>query len=93
MTKFILIPLTVFLLASCDDEDEDPRPENPADTPYEVNINPDDFVNTNITGNDFFPLVALKTYTYEGTDEDNESVTVEEAYLDETKVVMGVTCR
>ena len=92
MKKCTLTVLTFLLFFSCN-KDEDPRPENPADSPYEVIIDPNDFVGTDITGNDFLPLVAMKTYTYEGTNEDNEKVKVEEAYLEETKVVMGVTCR
>lgn len=92
MRRTIVALLTLSFVASCNEE-EDPRPENPANTPYHVEIDPNDFVSADMSGNDYFPLIPLKTYTYEGVDEDNESVRVEEAYLDETKVVMGVTCR
>ena len=48
-------------------------PENPADMPYNVTIEPDDFVSSNITGNLYWPLATGKVLTYEGEDEDGDS--------------------
>lgn len=91
-TPSIFFLLAMSLFAACNDDDE-PQPENPANMPYELTIDPADFVTDNIVGNDYFPLVPDKTRTYAGTNEKNETVRVEEAYLNETKIVMGVTCR
>ncbi len=93
MKKLTMAFLAICFFTACNKEDDPLRPENPADSPYEVNIDPNDFVSTDIAGNDFFPLLPLKTYSYEGKDEDNKKVKVEEDFLNETKVVMGVTCR
>lgn len=91
-TKKLLI-VTVFMsgFLACS-KDDDPQPENPADMPYEVNIDPADFESANLTGNDFFPLSAGKTFVYEGEDEDGAAIRVEEFHTGETKVIMGVTC-
>src|SRR5262245_4885925 len=57
-------------LTACENEDDEPLPENPADMPYNVVIEPDDFVSTNITGNLYWPLATGQVLTYEGEDED-----------------------
>jgi hypothetical protein len=90
-----LIRLSVVVLAivftSCND-DEEPMPENPANMPYEIVINPSDFVSTNIIGNNFFPLVSGVTTIHEGKDDDGAAVRVEVNYTNDTKTILGVTC-
>lgn len=81
----------VTIFTSCN-EDDAPLPENPANMPYDVTINPTDFVNTNIVGNDFFSLESGRTMVYLGEGEDGEVIRVEEVYTSDTKVIMGVTC-
>jgi hypothetical protein len=80
----------VVLLSSC--SEDDPVPENPANMPYEVAIDPADFVSTNITGNDLFPLVSGITMIYEGVSDEGEPVRVEVERTGDTKTIMGVTC-
>lgn len=83
---FVLIAL-----AACSDDD-DVLPENPADAPYDVDIDPADFETTGIAGNLYFPLVAGKTYVYEGKGEDGEQIRVVTEYTSDTKIIMGITC-
>lgn len=90
LTSFIVF--AGLLVMGCDDNNNDPDPENPADMPYDVVIDPVDFEDTNITGNDFFPFPIGGTMVYEGQDEDGIVVRVEEEYTTQTKVIMGVTC-
>jgi len=78
-------------LVACNDDD-DVLPENPADSPYTLDIDPDDFETTGITGNLYFPLITGKTYVYEGKGEDGEIIRVVVEYTDQTKTIMGVTC-
>jgi hypothetical protein len=85
---FVALP---FIILSCS-EDDAPLPENPANMPYEVEIDPDDFVSTGIVGNDFFSLESGRTMVYEGEGADGEIIRVEEIYTSDTKVIMGVTC-
>ena len=88
------IPTYLFLLAAlvaCEDDD-DVLPENPADSPYTVDIDPDDFESSGMTGNLYFPLIPGKTYVYEGTGEDGEKIRVVTEYTDQTKTIMGITC-
>ncbi|UCD38984.1 MAG: hypothetical protein JSW54_05765 [Fidelibacterota bacterium] len=90
---WILIPAMLtglFLLTAC--EDEDLAPTNPLDMPYEVVIDPADFIDSDITGNEFFPITPGSTYVYLGEDEDGEAVRVEEEHTTDTKVIMGITC-
>lgn len=89
LLKFSLL-IALLLVWSCDDDD-DALPENPADMPYNVEIDPADFVSTNIIGNDFFPLIAGRTITFEGA-EDDATIRVVEEYTSDTKIIMGVTC-
>lgn len=86
-----LIVFAGLLVMGCDDNNSDPDPENPGDQPYNVTIDPADFEDTNITGNDFFPIVPGSTLIYEGDDE-GAVIRVEEEYTTDTKVIMGVTC-
>ena len=90
MRKIPILLGFLALVTGCNDENV--NPENPADMPYFVDINPQNFENTNIIGNLFFPLSSGKTFVYEGEDEDGVPVRVEEEYTDQTKVIMGVTC-
>lgn len=70
-----------------------PEPENPLDMPYNVDIDPADFLAAaDITGNTFFPVIPGTTYVYVGENEDGETVRVEEIHTTDTTVVMGVTC-
>jgi len=78
-------------LSSCND-DEDVMPENPADMPYNVVINPADFLSTSITGNVYWPLANGKVLTYEGMDEDGEAIRVVTEWTTDTKIIAGVTC-
>lgn len=78
-------------LAACSDDD-DVVPENPADAVYDVDIDPADFESTGITGNLYFPLIAGKTYVYEGSGEDGEKIRVVTEYTGDTKIIMGITC-
>ena len=80
-------------MIACDDEDEDdPTPENPADMPYMLTIDPANFETSNITGNDFFPLASGKVFTYEGESEDGTSVRVVTHWTTDTRMIAGVTC-
>jgi hypothetical protein len=83
--------LLLAALAACEDDD-DVLPENPADAPYTVDIDPDDFESSGITGNLYFPLITGKTYVYEGTGEDGEKIRVVTEYTAQTKTIMGITC-
>lgn len=87
----IFIVVCLILNPGCED-DNGPKRENPADMPYFVRIDPENFESTNITGNTFFPIDTGKTYIYEGEDEDGATVRVEEEYTGETKIILGVTC-
>jgi hypothetical protein len=93
MKKLLSISISamLFIISSCSGEAQDPLPENPADMPYEVTINPDDFVSTNIVGNDFWPL-TVRTTVHEGEEPNGPATRVVVEYTSETKVVMGVTC-
>jgi hypothetical protein len=82
---FVLIAL-----AACSDDDV--LPENPANAVYDVDIDPADFESTGITGNLYFPLIAGKTYVYEGGGEDGEKIRVVTEYTSDTKKIMGITC-
>ena len=64
---------------------------NPVEMPYSVDIDPADFEDTNITGNEFFPLSVGTTYLYEGEDEDGAPIRIEVEVTDQTKVILGVT--
>ncbi len=97
MQRFTLMLLGIFLLGilatGCsEDDDNGVGPYNPADQPYNLVIDPDDFEDDDITGNDFFSLVPGTTYVYEGEDEDGVVVSVEEIFTADTKIIMGVTC-
>lgn len=66
--------------------------ENPADMPYNVTINPEDFESADITGNLFWPLATGKVFTYEGEDEGGASIKVVTEWTTGTKIIAGVTC-
>jgi len=89
---FMLIGSVFVLFINGCEDDDGPGRENPADMPYLVEIDPDDFVSVEITGNTYFPIDTGKTYIYEGEDEDGAAVRVEEEYTGDTKIIMGVTC-
>jgi len=81
------------MLSGCSEDSSCPTcPTNPADMPYEVSISPADFIDSNITGNTFFPINAGQTYIYEGENEEGIPVRVEEKYTDQTRSIMGITC-
>ena len=84
--------LLLAALAACEDDDDDELPENPADAEYNVTIDPADFETSGITGNLFFPIEVGKTYIYEGSGEDGETIRVTVEFTDQTKAIMGVTC-
>src|SRR5688572_19131161 len=91
LISFSIVLLTA-VFSSCSDETQDPLPENPANMPYDVEIDPDDFVSTDIVGNEFFSLESGRTMIYEGVGEDDVIIRVVEEYTSDTKVIMGVTC-
>jgi len=86
------LPLLVVSLTACDNEDDEPYPENPADMPYNVTIEPDDLVSSNITGNLYWPLATGKVLTYEGEDEEGAPIRVVTEWTTGTKIIKGVTC-
>ena len=79
------------IMLACNEEDPIVR-ENPADMPYEVEIDPADFRSTDIVGNDFFPISPGKVFVYEGQDEDGATIRVEEEHTMDIRIIMGVTC-
>lgn len=87
-----LIPLAGILVMMGCEEESPLEPENPLDMPYDVIIDTADFLDTNITGNTFFPITPGTTYVYEGEDEDGAVVRVEEEHTISTKTILGVTC-
>jgi len=84
--------LILIITVTCSEDDDSPTPENPGDMPYDIEINPNDFLSEEINGNDFFPITPGVTYEYEGIDEDGATIKIEEIHLSDTKTVMGVTC-
>jgi len=74
-----------WVLADTFEDNDSQRP----DEPYLPTIDPAKF--TNIVDNEFFPLTPGKKTVYEGTT-DAGLEHIEVLVLDETKVVMGVTC-
>ena len=78
------------LLTGCGGGDDE-KTFNPVEMPYSVDIDPADFEDTNITGNEYFPLTVGTTYLYEGEDEDGAPIRIEVEVTDQTKVIMGVT--
>ena len=89
----VLLTAGLLLSLACSDDDKNPVcATNPTDQPYDIVINPADFIDSNFTGNDFFPLSPGTTYVYEGEDEDGATIRVEDKVTSDTKVVMGVTC-
>ncbi|SHI00793.1 hypothetical protein SAMN04488109_6724 [Chryseolinea serpens] len=91
MKNITLYALLFIALMRCG-KDEDPVPENPADTPYDVAIDPNDFETTSIVGNEFFPLIPEKTYVYEGKSDEGGDTRILVAYTSKTKMIQGVTC-
>lgn len=91
---FLLFTMLVIFSGCSEDNDENGMgPSNPADLPYSVVIDPADFEAENLTGNEFFSLKPGTTFVFEGKNEDDEIVRVEEIVIADTKVIMGVTCR
>lgn len=88
----ITLIVCVGVLFACNDEAQDPLPENPANMPYNVIIDPDDFISADILGNDFFSLVSGRTVTYEGEEGNGASIRVVEEFTTDTKTIMGVSC-
>ena len=91
---WMMIPVVLpglLLVTACEDDD-DLLPTNPLDMPYLVDIDPANFEDTALTGNDFFPITPGTTYVYEGEDEDGLAVRVEEEHTTDTKVIMDITC-
>lgn len=92
MKKILLILLPVFFGVGCEGQDDEDDATNPADMPYDVVIDPSDFLNSNITGNAFFPITPGTTYVFEGEDEDGLTIRVETEHTLNTKMIMGITC-
>lgn len=90
LATFAAILGLVLLATGC--KDDSVSVENPIDMPYSVTIDPEDFINENITGNTFFPIQTGRTLVYEGEDEDGAQIRVEETFTGDTKVILGVTC-
>jgi hypothetical protein len=76
-----------------DDDDDDDGGSSGSnvvfDAVYKPDIDPDDF--SDPADNPYWPMEPGYKYTYEGIDED-ETVRIEIEIMEETKVVMGVTC-
>ena len=89
---YVLVLFLLFAMGCSNDESCPTCPTNPADMPYTVEIDPADFEDTNMAGNDFFPLTPGLTYVYEGENEEGVPVRIEEEYTDQTKIIIGVTC-
>jgi hypothetical protein len=87
MKKLILlIPIAVFFIfSSCEKEEE-----RTIDTNYNPEINPDNF--SILANNFYFPLDPGRRYIYHATTPDGEE-DIEVTILNETKIIMGVTCR
>ena len=83
--------LAYAIIAGCEEGDE-ALPENPADMPYNVTINPADFESSNIAGNLYWPLATRDVLSYEGEDEDGETIRVVTEWTTNTKIIAGVTC-
>lgn len=90
--NILTIMFISLLVFNCSEDDNFPNPENPGDMPYNIEINPEDFLSENIEGNHFFPFNPGLTYVYEGLNEDEVPVKVEEIHTFDTKIIMGVTC-
>ena len=93
--KFLTFLLFVipFVFIGCDENNnEQEDTTNPGDMPYNLVINPNNFEDVNITGNNYFPLIPGTIFSYEGEDEDGAVILVEDYVTDSTKVIMGVTC-
>lgn len=92
--RIALVLLPALLLATgCSNDESCPTcPTNPTDMPYDVEIDPADFEDTNLAGNSFFPMTPGLTYVYEGENEEGVPVRIEEEYTDQTKSIMGITC-
>ncbi|UCH61612.1 MAG: hypothetical protein JSU77_07270 [Fidelibacterota bacterium] len=88
---YLVLMLSLFVLAGCDTKDPT-APESPLDTPYSVVIDTADFLDSNITGNAWFPISPGSTYVFEGEDEEGLTIRVEEEHLTDSKVIMGITC-
>ena len=91
MKKLFVVYLMISPVLACNDEEPIMR-ENPADMPYEVVIDPANFRDTAIVGNDYFPISPGKIFVYEGKDEDGATIRVEEEHTMDTKMIMGVKC-
>jgi len=94
ITVFLMaLILSTLLFTACDDDDKNPlSATNPSDMPYDIAIDPADFVDSNFTGNTYFPWTVNSTYIYEGEDEEGAVIRVEEKLIEQTKTIMGVTC-
>lgn len=91
--QLIILLTGLILISACSEDSKCPTgPTNPGDLPYEVDIDPADFITEGFTGNEFMPLVPGTTFVYEGENEDGEVVRVEEYITHETVEIMGVTC-
>lgn len=90
--SLVIVSFSLLVIGCSNDETCPTCPTNPADMPYTVEIDPADFEDTDIIGNDFFPLTPGLMYVYEGENEEGLPVRIEEEYTDQTKIIMGVTC-
>ncbi|MCF7918303.1 MAG: hypothetical protein K9N06_00135 [Candidatus Cloacimonetes bacterium] len=89
--SFAIIILMVGF-AGCSEDSNSGAPTNSGDMPYEVTLDPADFISSDYTGNEFMPLVPGTTMIYEGEDEDGLLVRVETFTTSETKLILGITC-
>lgn len=95
MSRFIIFYFifVLFLALGCQDDCKNPAgPTNPVDMPYNVTIDPSDFLSDNIDGNTYFPLTAGRTLVYSGEDEKGKEVRIEEKFTSDTKMILGVKC-
>jgi len=91
---FFSLLISIAIFSSCSEKSSNPiAATSPFDLEYSVEIDPDDFEDEDIDGNDYFILVPGTTYVHLGQDEDGVGVRVEEEILSDTKVIMGVNCR
>ncbi len=92
---YLMCSMAIMLSTVSCREDKDscgPQETNPGDMPYEVTINPADFLTANIIGNTYFPITTGQTMVYRGKDADGLQVDIEDKATSGTKVIMGVTC-
>ena len=81
----LLLTCSALGVAACGDDDKELT--NPANSPYEIVVDPADFAGSTIVDNQYMPLVPGTVLVYEGGTE-----RIEVEVLHETRTVMGIAC-